>query len=85
MNRRKGGDPECEELTKAMKNLDYLTSENMVINEKWVVTAEQTILIIPKVLGSLLKSGMGAILLFTFNISFNVIYLLVLFLCFIIF
>jgi len=70
LNKRKNGDTECEELTKVIKNLDYLTSENIVINEKWVVTAEQIILIIPKILGRLLKSGMKAIVFLAFKMNF---------------
>lgn len=64
LNLRKSGDSKCEELTKAMKHLDYLTSDNIVINEKWIVVAEQTVLILPKILGRLLKSGMYAISFF---------------------
>lgn len=38
-----------------MDCLEYLQSKNIDINEKWVVTAERTVLILPKTLCHILN------------------------------
>jgi len=45
-----------------MDSLEYLHSKIMDINEKWIMTAEQTVIILPKTLSHILNiPGMSPI------------------------
>lgn len=55
IHRKLGDDSKCEEVGELIDSLEYLQSKNMDINEKWISTAERTILILPKALCHILN------------------------------
>lgn len=55
IHRKLGDDSKCEEVSELMDCLEYLQSKNMDINEKWIITAERTVLILPKTLCHILN------------------------------
>lgn len=55
MHRKLGNDSKCEEVAELMDCLECLQSKTMEINEKWVITAERTVEILPKTLSHILN------------------------------
>lgn len=55
IHRKLGDDSKCGEVAELMDSLEYLQSKIMDINEKWISTAERTIIILPKTLSHILN------------------------------
>ncbi|XP_060844094.1 protein virilizer homolog isoform X2 [Rhopalosiphum padi] len=54
IHRKLGDDSKCNEVAELMDSLEYL-SKTLDINEKWIITAERTIIILPKTLSHILN------------------------------
>lgn len=65
IHRKLGDDSKCSELAELVDCLEYLQSKKIEINEKWIMTAERTVLILPKTLSHILNiPGMEAMLIY---------------------
>ncbi|XP_025199318.1 protein virilizer homolog isoform X2 [Melanaphis sacchari] len=54
VHRKLGDDSKCNEVAELMDSLEYL-SKTMDLNEKWIITAERTVTILPKTLSHILN------------------------------
>jgi len=58
-----------------MDSLEYLQSNIIDINEKWIITAERTVIILPKTLSHILNiPGMKPMLCFSQEEFYEIIY-----------
>lgn len=55
IHRKLGDGSKCSEVAELMDSLEYLQSNIMDINEKWIITAERTVIILPKTLSHILN------------------------------
>uniref|UniRef100_A0A2S2PRM4 Protein virilizer n=2 Tax=Schizaphis graminum TaxID=13262 RepID=A0A2S2PRM4_SCHGA len=54
IHRKLGDDSKCNEVAELMDSLEYL-SKTLDINEKWIITAERIVIILPKTLSHILN------------------------------